>query len=104
MKPSTVGDLFNKPQSQPHAKPIELLTGKPIRAKRGRKPSLDPLINFGTALSQKEIDDLQQIAEENKLTSVNQLVRYLLQHGIKELKTGKLQLKTTTPKTSLELD
>lgn len=103
MKTSTVGDLTITAPIIKEAKPIELLTNKPPRAKRGRKPKPDPLVKFSTALHQNEIDQLYAVVEEHNLISVNQLIRFLLQTGVKQIQEGKLTLKTAPPKSALEL-
>ena len=103
-KPS-IADRFKQTEKaiKGQAKAIEHVTQKTPKTKRGRPPSDNPLLPFGASLAASEIEDLKALTKANNISSVNQLVRYLLRHGIEQMKEGTLKPKKAETKVDLDL-
>ena len=72
----------------------------PQRVKETSKKNADPVRPVGVTLRESALQDLQRVAQELGV-SRNALMRWLILHGLQEIKTGRLEPAT---KKSVELD
>lgn len=76
------------------------LRPSPERVKATSKNVADPVRPVGVTLRESSLADLETLAQERGV-SRNALMRYLLLHGIQEIKAGRLEPST---RTTTELD
>jgi hypothetical protein len=68
----------------------------PEKKGRGRPKSDDPAITFPTTLKQSEANAISEFADKLNLGKYT-LGAYLLRHGLKQLRSGELVIKTEKP-------